>query len=200
VLWKVVDPLLFAQNLSSSVAKAESRIDNNVYNVIKSVISSLTQADVISGRDGKLNSTFMEKLGNSMDQYGIKIISVETKHLDLPSDNKTAVFNRMISERDQIAATYTAEGKAKAQKIQNETDKEVAISVSNAQAEAAKITAEGEAEYMKILSAAYSDKSRGDFYTFVRSLDAAKASLSGDNKTLILSPDSPIAQIFYHID
>lgn len=198
VLWKITDPLKFAQTVNSIVT-AEGRIDTTVYNSIKNVISSLSQADVISGRDGTLNNSFMENIGTSMDQYGIQLISVETKHLDLPSDNKTAVFGRMISERDQIAATYTAEGESEAQKIRNETDKEVAISVSNAEADAAKITAEGEAEYMKILATAYSDESRSEFYTFVRSLDAAKASLSGEDKTLILSSDSPIAQIFYQI-
>ena len=200
VLWKIKDPLLFAQSLSSSVTKAEGRIDTTVYNSMKNVIGGLTQAEVISGRDGTLNNAFMESIGTVMSQYGIELISVETKHLDLPSDNKTAVFDRMISERDQIAATYTAEGAGQAQKIQNETDKQVAISISNAKAEAAKITAEGEAEYMRILSAAYSDDSRSDFYTFIRALDAAKTSLKGDNKTLILSPNSTIAQIFYKVD
>ncbi len=200
VLWKVVDPKLFAQTLTSSVTKAEGRIDTAVYNSIKNEISSLTQADVISGRDGTLNEAFMKNMEAPMKQYGIEIIAIENKHLDLPSDNKSAVFDRMISERAQMAATYIAEGEAAAQKIHNETDKEVAISVSNAKAEAAKITADGEAEYMRILSTAYSNESKSEFYTFVRSLEAAKASLAGENKTLILSPDSPIAQIFYKID
>jgi membrane protease subunit HflC len=197
VLWKVKDPIKFAQELNASVVKAESSIDSIVYNSIKSVISSMSQIDVISGRDGELNQAFMDNIGNTMDQYGIELISVETKHLDLPSDNKAAVFERMISERDQIAATYTAEGEAEAKKIQNETDKEVAISVSNSEADAAKITAEGEAEYMRILAKAYSDPQRSEFYTFIRSLEAARTSLTGDNKTLILSKDSPIAKIFY---
>ncbi len=200
VLWKITDPIKFAQSLSSNVALAEQRINPTVYNSMKNVISSITQSEVISGRDGSLNNEFMENIGNSMQQYGIELISVETKHLDLPSDNKTAVFDRMISERAQIAATYTAEGDSQAQKIQNETDKQVAISVSNAKADAAKIIAEGEAEYMRILSAAYSNEKRADFYTFIRSLEAAKASLTGDNKTLILSEDSPIAQVFYNVD
>ncbi len=200
VLWKIDDPIEFAQNLSSNVAIAERRIDTNVYNAMKNVISSLSQADVISGRDGTLNNAFMENIGDNMQQYGIKLISVETKHLDLPSDNKTAVFERMISERVQIAATYTAEGASEAQKIVNETDKQVAISISNAEAEAAKIIAEGESEYMRTLSAAYSNEARAEFYTFIRSLEAARASLSGDNKTLILSADSPIAKIFYDVE
>lgn len=198
VLWKITDPIKFAKTLNSVVA-AEGRIDTNVYNSVKTVISSLAQADVISGRDGTLNNEFMKNIDGAMDEYGIEIISVETKRLDLPSDNKAAVYQRMISERDQIAATYTAEGASQAQIIHNETDKEVAISISNAKTDAAKITAEGEAEYMKILSDAYSDESRSDFYTYVRALDAAKASMTGNNKTLILSEDSPIAQIFYQI-
>ena len=72
--------------------------------------------------------------------------------------------------------------------------------ISEAQANAEKLIAEGEAQYMQILAEAYADQSRADFYTFVRALDAAKASLKGSDKTLILSKDSPIAQIFYNID
>ena len=199
VLWRIQEPILFAQTLNS-VIYAESRLDTTVYNSMKNVIGSLSQAEVISGRDGELNQAFMDSIGTNMEQYGIELILVETKHLDLPSANKTAVFDRMISERAQIAATYTAEGEAEAQKIRNTTDREIAISISNAEAKAAKITAEGEAEYMRVLSDAYSDSARSEFYTFIRSLDAARTSLSGENKTLILSADSPIAQIFYQID
>ncbi|HBY71220.1 MAG TPA: protease modulator HflC [Lachnospiraceae bacterium] len=200
VLWKISDPVTFAQTLNSSVTLAETRINTTVYNAMKNVISSLSQNAVISGRDGELDQAFMENIGDSMNNYGIELISVETKHLDLPSDNKAAVYDRMISERAQMAATYTAEGESEAQKIRNTTDKEVAISISNAQTKAAKIVAEGEAEYMRILSDAYLDPKRSEFYAFIRSLEAAKTSLTGEEKTLILSKDSPIAQIFYQID
>ena len=77
------------------------------------------------------------------------------------------------------------------------TDKEITVLLSEAEKEAEILVAEGEAEYMRILSEAYADESRQDFYSFVRSLDALKASMTGNNKTVILSPDSPIAQIFY---
>ena len=199
VLWRITDPVIFAQSLNS-VTSAEGRIDSIVYNAMKNVISSMDQTEVISGRDGELSLEFMKNIGTTMHQYGVELISVETKRLDLPGGNKTAVFDRMISERSQMAATYTAEGESEAQKIHNTTDKEVTISISNAETKAAKIIAEGEAEYMKILSDAYSDPARSEFYTFVRSLEAAKASLSGADKTLILSEDSPIAKIFYQLD
>lgn len=197
ILWHITDPLKFAQTLNSSISNAESRLDTIVYNSTKNVIGSLTQEDVISGRDGELSAAVIENIGSSLDQYGIELLSFETKHLDLPSDNKSAVYERMISERANIAATYTAEGNSEAQIIRNTTDKEVSIMLSEAEKQAEILIAEGEAEYMRILSEAYSDPSRTDFYSFVRSLDAVKVSMTGNNKTLILSPDSPIAKIFY---
>jgi len=196
VLWEIADPLKFAQSLNSSITSAESRLDTVVYNSVKNVIGSLSQSEVISGRDGTLTTSIMKTIGTSMEQYGITLLTVETKRLDLPSDNKTGVYERMISERDKIAATYIAEGNSEAQVIRNTTDKEISISLSTAKAQAEGIIAEGEGEYMKILSAAYADKSRTEFYSFVRSLDAAKNSLTGENKTIILPSNSPIAQIF----
>ncbi len=197
VLWQVEDPYVFAKSLSASVTNAETRINAAVYNSLKEVIGAMTQAEVISARDGELSVSVMERIGSDMDQYGVKLVSVETKHLDLPDANKTAVYDRMISEREQMAAQYTAEGSAESQIIKNKTDKDVSIMLAEASAKAEQIIAEGEAQYMQILSAAYNDRTRSEFYAFVRALDAAKASLGGSNKTLILSPDSPLVQIFY---
>lgn len=197
VLWQITDPIKFAQTLNSSIANAEGRIDTVVYNSIKNTISSWAQEEVISGRDGELSEAIMNSVGDKFNQYGLKLLAVETKQLDLPNDNKEAVYERMISERGNIAATYTAEGAAEAQKIRNTTDKEVSILLSEARKQAEVLKAEGEAEYMKILSDAYKDTSRTDFYSFVRSLDALKESVKGDDKTVILDKNSPIAQIFY---
>lgn len=143
-----------------------------------------------------LTEEIMAQIARTEEQYGIEIVTVEVKKLDLPDDNKQAVYTRMISERENIAAQYTAEGASQAKMIENTTDKEVAIMLSDAEAKAEAIIAEGEAEYMRILSEAYSDPEKTDFYSFVRALDALKASMEGDNKTVILSDDSPIAQIF----
>ena len=197
ILWRISDPQKFAQTLNSSITNAEGRLDAIVYNSTKNVISSTSQDDVISGRDGQLSAAIMANIGSSLNQYGIELLSFETKKLDLPGDNKAAVYERMISERDNIAATYTAEGSSEAQIIRNTTDKEVTVLLSEAEKNAEIMIAEGEAEYMRILSEAYNDESKQDFYSFVRSLDAVKASMTGKNKTVILSPDSPIAQIFY---
>jgi len=227
VLWRVTDPLRFAQTLSCSVSNAEGRIDAIVYNATKNTISNMKQDEVIRSRDGKMtitvDETGTELSGNDLDlsegkeevveitslteevmgqinhveeQYGIELVAVEVKKLDLPDDNKQAVYNRMISERGNIAAQYTAEGKSSARMIENTTDKEVSIMLSNARARAEATIAEGEAEYMRILSGAYADPEKTDFYSFVRALDALKESVVGENKTVILTEDSPITQIF----
>lgn len=197
ILWRITDPLKFAQTLNSSITNAETRLDTIVYNSTKNVISSTTQDSVISGRDGELSAAIIANIGGSLDQYGIELLSFEMKQLDLPGDNKAAVYERMISERDNIAATYTAEGSSEAQMIKNTTDKEITVMLSEAEKNAEILVAEGEAEYMRILSEAYADESKQEFYSFVRSLDALKTSMKGNNKTVILSPDSPIAEIFY---
>lgn len=143
-----------------------------------------------------LTEEIMAQINHVEEQYGIEIVVVDVKKLDLPDDNKQAVYTRMISERENIAAQYTAEGKSEAQMIENTTDKEVSIMLSDAAAKAEATIAEGEAEYMRILSDAYADPDKMDFYSFVRALDAVKVSITGNNKTVILSDDSPVAQIF----
>lgn len=198
VLWRITDPKVFAQTLNTSTANAESRIDVAVYNSIKNVISSMTQADIIAARGQELSDYIMNGL-SATNQYGIEIASVEIKLLDLPEDNKDAVFQRMISERENIAATYTAEGNSEAQVIRNTTDKEAALLISDAQKQAEILKAEGEAEYMKIMAEAYNDADKAGFYSFTRSLDALKESIQGGNKTIILDKDSPLTQIFYQV-
>ena len=197
VLWKIEDPYKYTQTLSAQKSNAEFRIDTITYNSLKNVISSLSQEEVISGRDGELAKAIQDNIGNTLEQYGIKLLAVETKSLDLPDENKNAVYERMISERNNIAATYQAEGQEEAKEISNNTNAEIIVMQSEADAQAEEIIAKGEAEYMRILSEAYNDPEKADFYLFLRSLDAAKSTMTGNNKTLIIDETSPIAQIFY---
>ena len=196
VLWRISDPLKFIQSLSGNLANAEYRIDTVVYNSLKTVISSMKQEDVISGRDGELAALIMKHVGNTFEKYGITVLAIETKRIDLPDENKAAVYERMISERENIAASFSAEGAAEAKRIRNEADKTVDITISAANASAEKLKAEGEAEYMRILSEAYNTPAEADFYEFMRALDMATASMTGGSKTLVVSSDSPIAKVF----
>lgn len=197
VLWRIDDPYKYTQTLSAQKSNAEFRIDTIVYNSLKNVISSLSQEEVISGRDGELAQAIEDNIGDTLSQYGITLLAVETKSLDLPDENKNAVYERMISERNNIAATYQAEGQEEAKEISNNTNAEIIVMQSEADAQAEEIIAKGEAEYMRILSDAYNDPEKADFYLFLRSLDAAKKTMTGNNKTLIIDETSPIAQLFY---
>ncbi|MDE6738371.1 MAG: protease modulator HflC [Lachnospiraceae bacterium] len=174
--------------MTITVDESESDVTNNDL-----ILSEETQ-EVIEITS--LTEEIMAQINHVEEQYGIEIVVVDVKKLDLPDDNKQAVYARMISERENIAAQYTAEGKSEAKMIENTTDKEVSIMLSDAQAKAEATIAEGEAEYMRILSDAYANPEKMDFYSFVRALDAVKASITGNNKTVILSDDSPVAQIF----
>ncbi len=194
VLWKVSDPRKYVQTLNAIEARAEERIEASVYNATKNAISSMTQDEVIEARGEQLTTHITEEAEADMTGYGITIVQAQIKALDLPDDNKQAVYDRMISERNNIAASYTAEGEAEAQKIHNQTDKQVAIVTAQAQKDAAVLEAEGEASYMETLSQAYDTEEKADFYSYLRGLDALKASMKG-NKTIVLDKNSELAKI-----
>ncbi len=196
VIWSVTDPTKYYQTLGAVKGRAEERIEAAVYNATKNTISSMTQDAIIAARGNELTRMITNESNSDISQYGIVIKLAEIKALDLPDDNKEAVYERMISERNNIAAGYTAQGQADAQKIRNDTDRQVSIITANAQKEAAKLEAEGEAEYMRILSDAYRDEEKAEFYSYLRSLDSLDA-LVGSNKTLILDKDSELAHILY---
>ena len=169
------------------------------YNELKTVMGTLAQADIINMNDGAERNEIYEGISTSVDsealKYGIHVEDVKIKQFDLPDSNLTAVYSRMISERNQMAEKYTADGNYEASIIRNDVDKQVNILVSNAKAEAAKLEAEGEAEYMRLLAAAYDTKDKKDFYEFTLALDALKKSLEGEEKTVILDGNSELAKI-----
>ena len=198
VIWTVKDVMKYYQTLGGVSARAEERIDAAVYNATKNTISSMTQDEVIAARGIELTKLNTAESNTDMAGYGIEILTAEIKALDLPDDNKEAVYERMISERGNIAAGYKAKGEAEAQKIRNETDKNVKITIADANKKAETLLAEGESEYMKILSDAYNNEEKSEFYNYLRSLDAINASLGdNNNNTLILDKDSEQASILY---
>ena len=198
VTWRVVDPVKYIQTLNAIEPRARERIEAAVYNAVKNVISSMTQDEVIEARGGKLSTKIAEDSNSDIGMYGIMIVQTEMKALDLPDDNKSAVYERMISERQNIAASYTAEGNSEAQKIRNRTDREAAIKSAEAEQKAAVLIAEGEAQYMKILQSAYDTPEKAEFYNFLRSLDALKKSMKGNGeKIIILDKDSSLGKILY---
>ena len=198
ILWSISDPKLFYQTLGSR-SVAEQRLDALTYNELKTVMGTLAQADIINMEDGAKRNDIYESIATDVDKlartYGIRVEDVKIKQFDLPESNLNAVYNRMISERNQMAEKYTADGNYEASIIRNDVDKQVNILVSDAEANAAKLVAEGEGEYMRLLAEAYNTADKKDFYEFTLALDALKASLNGDEKTVILDANSKLGQL-----
>ncbi len=198
ILWSISDPQQFYRALGTT-QRAEERLNAITYTALKNTMGKLAQADVINMNDGAERNDIYEGIAASVNQqavsYGIHVEDVKIKRFDLPQSNLNAVYQRMISERNQMAEKYTAEGNYEASVIRNEVDKQVNIIVSNAKAQAAQLEAQGEAEYMQRLAEAYDTEEKKEFYAFTLALDALKQSLSGDEKTVILDKDSDLAQI-----
>ncbi len=198
VLWEISDPLKFYQTLGNG-AVAEQRLGDQTYTALKNVMGTLAQADIINMEDGGKRNEIYDGIATTVNEkaqsYGINVLDVKIKRFDLPESNLNAVYSRMISERNQMGSKYTADGNYEASIIRNDVDKQVNIMVSNAKAEAAKLEAEGEAEYMRLLAEAYDSQEKKDFYEFILALDALKQSLTGSEKTVILDADSQLAQI-----
>ena len=198
VLWAISDPLKFYQTLGSN-SVAEQRLGDQTYTALKNAMGTLAQSDIINMEDGGKRNEIYDGIATTVNEkaqtYGINVLDVKIKRFDLPESNLNAVYSRMISERNQMGSKFTADGDYEASIIRNDVDKQVNILVSNAQAQAAILEAEGEAEYMRRLAAAYNTADKQEFYEFILALDALKNSLNGDEKTIILDADSKLAQI-----
>ena len=203
ILWSISDPKLFYQSLTNTSA-AQERLDAITYNELKTVMGTLAQADIINMEDGAKRNEIYENITVEVDSlaktYGIHVEDVKIKQFDLPESNLNAVYSRMISERNQMAEKYTADGNYEASIIRNDVDKQVNILVSDAEAAAAKLVAEGEAEYMRLLAEAYDTEEKKEFYEFTLALDALKASLNGSEKTVILDGNSELAKILMGVN
>ena len=203
LIWNIQDPLKFVKTVGH-IGEMEKRLDAATHNAIKNNVSKITQSDIINpiaydvtAKQGrvKLNNDVLLSVNEQIQAYGVKLDFIEIKKLDLPIDNEQAVFNRMISERQQMATSFIADGDFEASKITNETDKTVEIILSTAKSQAESIRGEADAEYMRILSETYNDPNKANFYKFMKSLETLENSMKGE-KTLILSQDSPLIKMF----
>lgn len=200
IVWRISDPFVFWQQLLGSVSNAEGRLDTATYNELQKLVGRLEQNEIIDATDEKsrdnINVVVTTEAKKVVAQFGIEILDIKVKGFELPHENEQAVFERMISDRERVARFERSEGEKDANIIRNEVDREVNIIVSNAKADAEKIIAEGEAEYMRLLAESYSGPQREEFFSFMRGLDALKASLGGNGaKTVILDRDSLLARI-----
>jgi len=210
IVYNAIKTTISSMSQEELIASRDSKIDIEVASSelddvqINDIESSLTDAEgnIVDDAQAEpeaevivISDRLLKCIGNQCDQYGIRISDVKIKVLDLPNENKEAVYTRMITERNNIAAAYKAQGESEAKIIRNTTDAEVSIMKSEAQAKADAVIADGEAQYMKILADAYNDPEKADFYLYSLQIDTIRESVTNGNTTIFLDKDSPITEI-----
>lgn len=195
-IWKIVDPLDLITN-ARTIENAEARMDEFIYSVIRTQLGQMNYDEIINDEKtsrGDLNERVKEEVNALLekDKYGIQVVDVRIKRIDLPPDNEQSVYTRMISERESTAQDYLSRGDAQANIIRAETDREVEIMLAEARADAERIRAEGEEEAARIYNEAFSRDP--EFYRLYRTLESYKQVID-DQTVIILPSDSPYARL-----
>jgi membrane protease subunit HflC len=191
--WRIVDPLRFYQTLTND-AGAEVRLTPILSSDLRRVLGSQTFSTMLSGARAELMHDIRDNMNQESRKFGVEIVDVRIRHADLPQQNSNAIYQRMQQERKREANEFRAEGEEIAQRIKSRADREVTVLVAEAGRESQILRGEGEAERTKILADAYGQDP--DFFAFFRSLQAYQDALSGDNTSLVLSPNSEFFRYF----
>jgi membrane protease subunit HflC len=184
--WRIIDPLQFVRSVRDENG-AQSRLDDIVYSNLRETLGRHTLSEIVSAKRGELMQSITSRSNENAREYGIEVVDVRVKRVDLPEKNELNVFNRMRTERERLAKKFRAEGDEEARKIRSRSDKEVQILMADARQKAEVLRGEGEAGAVAIFADAYGRDP--DFYDFVRTLEG----LPQDPRrgaTAILSPDS----------
>jgi len=194
-VWRIKDPREFLRT-SQTLSGGIKRIDEAVYNSVRRKTSEINYDNIISENTerGNINDDITLDVRNALqrDNYGIEIIDVRIKRTDLPDANKESVYNRMISDRESMAALYLSEGDEESRKITSKADRTATELIAQAEADAKKIIAEGEREAAKIYNEAYGKDPA--FYNLYRTLESYVTTMQ--NEPVIMLPiDSPYARI-----
>lgn len=200
VSWRIADPNRFLQTVTD-LSGAEMRLHDTVWAAAAAAfgntdLSALVSINPEEVRVEELMSQVTKQCQpRASEQYGIDVIDVRIKRLNLPTQNRESVFARMRAERERIARQYRAEGEAEALKIRADADKERSRILSESYREAERIRGEGDAQSTRIYAGAYSRDPR--FYKLVRTLEAYRKVID-PNTTAILSSDSELLRLLTH--
>jgi membrane protease subunit HflC len=184
--WKIKDPLLFLQTVRDLIG-AQARLDDIIYSELRVDLGLYEMSEIVSEKRDFIMKKVTEISDEKANTYGIEIVDVRIKRVDLPPENEKYIFDRMRAERERIAKQYRAEGQEESAKIIADTEKEKTIILAEAYKTAQTLRGEGDAEAIKIYAESF--KQNPEFYKFFRSLEAYKISLK-DQTTILLSPES----------
>ena len=191
VRWRIVDPLQFLKTVQA-IPTALSRMDDIVYSELRRELGTHDMVEIITENREKLMEIVTFNSNKATLDYGIEVLDVRIRRVDLPAENEESIYARMEAERNRQANKFRSEGEEEAQKIRASTDRDKTIILADAYKEAEGIRGEGDAKAVEIYANAYSADPK--FYEFVRTLDTYKK-IVDDKTTLVLPADSRLFKL-----
>lgn len=183
VRWQIVDPLQFLKTVQA-IPTALSRMDDIVYSELRRELGTHDMVEIITENREELMEKVTVASNKATLDYGIEVVDVRIRRVDLPSQNEESIYARMDAERKRQANKFRSEGEEEAQKIRATTDRDKTIILADAYKQAERIRGEGDAKAVEVYADAYSADPK--FYEFVRTLDAYKKII--DDKTMLVLP------------
>ena len=183
VRWRIVDPLLFLQTVRA-IPTAKTRLDDIVYSELRQELGNHDMAEIITETRELIMKKVTIASNEETNKYGIEVIDVRIRRVDLPRENEASIYARMEAERKRQANKFRSEGEEEAQKIRAATDRDKTVILAEAYKTAQKIRGEGEAEALDIYAESFSKDP--DFYEFLRTLETYEKVI--DKKTTLVLP------------
>lgn len=191
--YRIVNPLLFFQTVTSE-AGLEVRLGNVINANLRAVFGDVELARLMTQERANLMHVIAKRVNDQSKSFGINVIDVRIKRVDLPQENSQAIFRRMQTQREQEARKIRAEGDAESRRIKADADKQRTIMIANANKQSEILRGEGEAEAQRIYNNAYGRDEK--FFDFWVSMDALKSGLQGKNTRYVGPPDSEFFRFF----
>ena len=190
--YRVTDPLKFYQTVGPDGANAQLSILLN--SALRRVLGAATLADAVRNRREDLMGQMRDQLDRDAQPFGIHVVDVRIRRVDLPEQNSQAVYQRMQTERQREAADFRAQGSQKSQEIRARADRDVTVLLAEANSQAETLRGQGDAERNRIFAEAYGKDA--NFFSFYRTMQAYERSMQRSDTHLVLRPDSDFFRYF----
>ena len=195
--YRITNPLLFYQTVNSEVA-VRARLSAMVNGSLRRVLGNVTLSALLSNQRSAIMKQIRDEVSDQGKGFGIDVVDVRIRRADLPEENSQAIYARMVSERQQQAAQYRAEGAEAAQTVRANADRERTVILAEAQRDAQRVRGEGDAESIKTYADAFGQDK--DFFAFYRSMQAYRDALNGHTTSFVLTPDTGFFRFFENLD
>lgn len=194
VKWQIVDVRTFYRATGGQESTALARLSSIINKGLRDEFGNRTIQQAVSGERNEIMQSLETNAAEKVSEFGIDLIDVRVKRIDLPTSVSNSVYDRMRSERQRVAADFRARGAEEAEKIKANSEREREVILANAYREAEQIRGKGDAVSTEIYAQAY-EQDR-DFYRFYRSLDVYTSSFGDGNDLLVIEPDNEVFQFF----